>query len=117
MHRRNRRGRVAHDRRPRQQPPPVQARWEQWLAQVPEALRPLARRTMQRRPDCLLCQAPFHAVGVFVPWDPAYWGCAAGWRAGCCYGVCRDCVRLPDLTARVQRELWQSRDQLSAPWN
>jgi hypothetical protein len=87
------------------------------LAACPPPLRALARRVSRQRPPCLLCGSPYHALGLFVPWHPQAWGIAAGWHAGCAYGLCVRCVALPDRDAQVEAALWRDRHRAAAPWN
>jgi hypothetical protein len=91
--------------------------FQQFLASLPPALRPLALRAQQRKPPCLLCQQPFHALGVFVPYHPQRWGIAEGWQGGCAYALCQACLALPNRQACVEAMLWQTRAQTATPWN
>src|SRR5215813_9713634 len=87
------------------------------LAQIPAPLRPAVSRAFRTRPPCLLCDAPFYAVGAYVPPDPQAWGLEAGWHYGYVFGLCRGCVALPDRPARVEAILSQERARAVARWN
>jgi hypothetical protein len=113
---RRNRNRIPHVCRHRQPTPPAVA-FQQFLATLPPPLRPLAIRAQQRKPPCLLCQQPFHALGVFVPYQPQRWGIADGWQGGCVYGLCQACLALPQRGELVEAVLWQDRAQAAAPWN
>jgi len=93
----------------------------QLLAHLPPPLRQAVHRVRKRRPPCLLCGGRGHALGVFVPHDPAQWGIAPGMQGGCVYALCTRCVALPDRADRAEAVLWQHRRQdlleAQAPWN
>src|SRR5438094_3496016 len=100
------------------QPVPAVVAWQQFLTSLPPPLRTLAMRVHQRQPPCLLCQAPFHALGMFLPNEPQRWGITEGWAGGCVYALCQACVTLPDRTEQVEAVLWQDRQrQAVAQWN
>jgi hypothetical protein len=65
------------------------------------------QRAAHERWPCLLCRAPMHAVGVFVPRDPQAWSCAPGIQAGCVYTLCQACMALPDKADHVEHVLWE----------
>jgi hypothetical protein len=107
-------------RRPRKTPRALARRpvpFAQFLARLPPALRPLARRALAAPAPCLLCQAPGQTLGTFIPLDPPQWGVPPGWRAGRVYTLCGGCGALPDVRHRVEQVLWQERAVLAAPWN
>ena len=118
MKRRNRQEKIAHVPRQRQGVPPLALlAFQQFLASLPRPLQALAIRAQQRKPPCLLCQQPFHAIGVFVPSHPQRWGMAEGWQGGCVYALCQACLSLPQRADLVEGVLWQARAQAAALWN
>ena len=115
--RRNRKAKIAHAPRHNHAGPCTVLTFEQMRASFPPNLRDMVYRTYLLRPPCLLCQKPCYRVGAFIPTDQQAWGIPPGWRGGCVYSLCRTCVRLPDLMARVEKMLWQDRGQAAASWN
>jgi hypothetical protein len=106
---------------PRRRPVHADVAFVHLLAHLPPPVRPLVRRARKERRPCLLCQGPFSTIGIFVPADPPQWGIAPDMAAACVYGLCRDCVALPDCADRAEAVLWATRHQdlqrARAPWN
>jgi hypothetical protein len=86
-------------------------------ASLPPAAQALLAQTAAAQPVCLLCGAAVYRVALFLPGDPHVWGFAPGWEGGAAYALCKGCVRLPDLEARVTTILWADRHRVAAPWN
>jgi hypothetical protein len=85
--------------------------WRSFLAAIPRPLHPVARRTLRRRPPCLLCGQPMQALGAFVPREPGRWGSPPGHARGCCYSLCAECVTLIDKADRAETILLDMREQ------
>jgi hypothetical protein len=99
--RRNRREKIPHV--DRQEQSPWLVAFQQFLDRLPPGLRLTAARVQLRKPPCLLCDQPFHGVGVFVPAHPQRWGIAEGYQGGCVYALCETCVGLPDREDQWKR--------------
>jgi hypothetical protein len=94
-----------------QAPREAQRQWVAFLAAIPRPMHALARRTLQRRPPCLLCGQPMRALGAFVPREPGLWGSTAGQACGAVYSLCTDCATREDKAERAEAVLWELRER------
>jgi hypothetical protein len=92
-------------------PREAERQWRSFLAAIPRPLHPVARRTLRRRPPCLLCGQPMQTLGAFVPSEPGLWGSPPGQACGALYSLCAECVTLSDKADRAEAVLWEMREQ------
>ena len=55
---------------------------------------------------CLLCSAPRHLVGVFMPTDPQAWGAPPNKDRLLLYALCERCVCIPGVSEQVESVIW-----------
>ena len=117
MKKRNWKPQRPHTAQPGQPVPFKPITFSEALARFPPNLRAKVARAHRRKPPCLLCGRACYVVCTFVPPDPQQWGIPEGWQGGCVYTLCKRCLGLPDVQARVEEVLRQGRSKAAAAWN